>query len=234
MLKFNVLYNDSDEQPVASGATVTAEGQALVGVFVDGVFGVRPSSGVANEKFMGVSIAQQLTLEYMAAAEELTVPAAAAYEITLGHTPVGGTLRLVNASGTELSAGNPAVNADEYSIADKVVTVHSSLADTVVSAYYRYELSAIEAKLLQGDIPPGGAASLVLGSVGRIKSGKIYTTEYDTSVDWSNGGAANPPVVSLGANGLFTVGGSGTELTNVTVIQIPGADNDGLLGLQLD
>jgi len=224
MLKFNVNITDSVERPVAAGYTVSAEGQALVADTTDGVFGVKPSTGASGEKFAGVALSQQLTLEYLPIVEEFVV-AEDEITVTLSHTPVGGTLRVLG-NGSALAVGTPAGDATKYSISGSVITVNTALKGKSVVVAYRYAPTVIEAKTIQGDIPPGGAASLTLNSVGVIRRGDIFTSEYDTSVDWTG-----DPDVALGANGLFTVGGSGTEI-NAVVIQVPSA-TDPFLGLEL-
>lgn len=215
------------ERPVAPGSTITAEGLALVAVNINGQFGVRASTGAANEKFVGVSLAQQLTIEYMPAFEEQLVPENGV--ISLARLPIAGTVRVVDATtNTVLSAGDPAADAAQYSVSNMTLTVHADLAGHVVTVAYRYSPSVIEAKTIQGDIPPGGAASYLLDSVGVIEVGDVYTSEYDTAADWT----AESPVVRLGPNGLFTTAGTGPILTNAIVIQAPNG-HDPFLGLRI-
>lgn len=231
MLLFqNSRIIQSTERPVAAGATVTAEGQALVATNVGGVFGVKPSTGAAGEIFAGVSLAQQLTPLYLPAVERLTVTAG--LTVTVRSTPVGGTLRVYNVTkGAVVAAG---VAAGNYSIVGNVITVvagGATAAADVLEVGYRYSPTTLEAKAIQGDIPAGGAASLTLNSVGAILQGDVYTTEFDTSVDWT---AANP-VITLGANGLFTIGGAGAVVPNAYIVKVPSAGSiatgDSVLGI---
>lgn len=210
----------SVERAIAEGFTVTAEGSALVAVSSNGAFGVRPSTAAAGEKFMGVSLSQQLTLEILPAVESLTVPATP-YTVTLQRTPLAGTIRVFdNTAGAVIDNANITVVGKDLTFLIGV-TLHA------ITVYYRFAPSVIEAKTLQGDIPPGGAAGLLLGSVGVIEVGDVYTSEYDTSADWS----AAAPVVRLGANGLFTTAGAGVIL-DVVVISAPTV-TDAFLGLRL-
>ena len=56
MLYFpNTRAFDSVERAIAAGSVVDAEGAALIAVLSGGVFGVKKSTGAANEKFAGVS-----------------------------------------------------------------------------------------------------------------------------------------------------------------------------------
>lgn len=213
--------NRSDEVPFDPAATLTAVGAALV----QGAGGtVKQGSGGAGEKFVGASLSQPLTLTNYPKVESLT--AAAGGLVTLSKTPIGGTLRVTNASGTALTAGDPSTQAGQYSISGNVITVHASLIGTLITAAYQFAPNLTEARTLQGDIQPGGAASLTTGTVGVIRAGTIYTTEYDTAVDWSGTNLD----VRVGANGRFTVGGSGAVVPNAQVRKSP-SSTDGTLGL---
>lgn len=213
--------NRSDEVALDSAATLTAVGSTLV----QGSGGsVKPGTGSAGEKFVGVSLSQPLTLTSFPKSEVLTANAQA--KITLAKAPIGGTLRVVNASGTALTAGDPATQAGQYSISGQTVTVHASLVGTAITVFYHFAPNQVEARTLQGDTQPGGAASLSTGTVGVIRAGKVFTSEFDTTVDWT---AANPDV-RVGANGRFTIGGSGAVVPNAQVLQAP-SSTDSLLGL---
>lgn len=213
--------NRSDEMPFDPAAILSAVGAALV----QGALGtVKAGTGAAGEKFVGASLAQPLTLTDHPKVEVLTVNAQA--KVTLAKTPVGGTLRVLNASGTALTAGDPATQTGQYSITGSTITVHSSLVGTSLTIVYRFSPNMVEIRTLQGDTQPGGAASLTTGTVGVIRAGKIFTSEFDTTVDWT---AANPDV-RVGANGRFTIGGSGAVVPNAEVVQAP-TSSDALLGL---
>jgi len=228
MLKYSIYAVDSVERPVATGSTVTAEGACLIADTSGGELAVKPAAGSTGEQFVGVSLSQQLTIEYLPMVEVASVPAESAYTITLGHTPVAGSLLIVGASTGTIAAGNPGTTTAQYSISGATITFHADQADEAMTISYRYAPTVIEAKTLQGDIPPGGAAGLILDSVGVIRRGDILTSEYDTSVAWTD----NPPAVYTGANGLFTTDNSGTLLTNVTVTQVPSA-SEPFLGLEI-
>lgn len=216
----------SVERPVADGFSINAEGSALVGVVANGAFGLRPSTGAAGEKFAGVSMSQVMVATFLPRVDTLVVPAAGATEVDLTADPVPGTTRFVIGA-TVLVAGDPGANAGEYTLVGRKLTVHASHAGEEVTALYRYSPTVAEAQAMQGDVAPGAAAASILGSVGTIEVGDVYTTEYDTTADWS--GAS--PVVRLGANGLFTTSGSGT-VVNAMVIQVP-SSTDSLLGLRI-
>ena len=215
---------DSTERTVANGATVTAEGQALVNDAVNG--GVKPATGAANEQFAGVAFAQQITPTAFPKVETLI---AASSEVTIGETPLASTLLVKRAdTGAVLAAGTPSGDATKYSISGKVITVNSALNGVGIVVAYRYAPTTLQVKIAQGDIPPGGAAALLIGRVGVITKGDIVTTEFDTSVDWTTVTSAAP--ITLGANGLFTIGGSGGTVAGAYVTQLP-VDSSPFLGI---
>jgi len=201
----------SVERKTATGTTITAEGQALVLDVTAGLGTVKPSTGAALEQFMGFSLAQQLTIDVFPFIDTFTVPAAAPLTITLPHTPLAGTIRIVETGASALLA-DPA----DYSVVGKVVTFVANAGDTV-SIAFRYNPTVLQAKQFQGDILPGGAAALVLDSVGVIEVGDVYTSEYDTLSDFT----VNPPRLYLGANGVITTVSGGVELVGARVIEAP-------------
>ena len=214
---------ESVEVPVQTGFTVTAEGQALVSDYTGGVFGVKPSTAPAGQ-YYGASIAQQLTLLYLPMMESVVTPTLAGppvlFTITLARTPAS-NIRFYNET-TSVAIATPVAvpaAAGEYNLTGNVLTLFyaGNGAGNTLSLSYRYSPTTVEAMTVQGDIPPGGAANLTLGTMGVIRKGRIATTEFDTSVDWS----VTAPVLTVGANGLYTIGGA-TAVPNAIIIEIPG------------
>lgn len=216
---------ESVEVPVQTGFTVTAEGQALVSDFTGGVFGVKPSAAPAGQ-YYGASIAQQLTLLYLPMIESVVTPTLVGppvtLSITLARTPTG-NIRFYNettstAITVDVTPAAPAA-ANEYNLTGNVLTLFyaGNGAGKTLTLQYRYSPTTVEAMTVQGDIPPGGAANLTLGTMGVIRKGRIATTEFDTSVDWT----VAAPVLTVGANGLYTIGGA-TVVPNAVIIELPG------------
>jgi len=215
----NTRIVQSFERPVAVGSTVSAEGTPLIGDWAGGVFGVKPTGGGATDQFVGVSINQQLTPLAFPNFEDLV--ANSTPTVTLSYTPIGGSIRVYDVTNAVAqTAGNP-TNVNEYSISGVVITLHSAKVGATIRVSYRYVPTTVQAIALQGNIPPGGAAGLTLGSVGVITEGDVWTSEFDTAVDWT----ANPTIVKLGANGLFTVGGSGATVPNAYIVDVPTTSN---------
>lgn len=227
-----ILFNqsrivESFERPVAAGQTVDQEGRALVGVLTAGAYGVKFAAGSGTEQFVGISFNTPAILTRIPLMVDLTQ--SAGNTLTLPQTPVSGTLRIQNLStGTVLSAG-VATNANEYSVSGTTVTMNAGTTGIKFRVWLAYVPTVAQAVALFGNTQPGGQAGLALGQVGTITRGDVYTTEFDTTSDWVTGGT-----VKLGANGLFTLSGSGTSLTNVRIISVPsiGAGVPAL-GLQL-
>lgn len=224
------------ERPVAAGATVTQEGSALVWDAVNG--GVKPSTGAAGEIFAGVSFSQQMTPLQFPQYDSLTAtaPASGQPTVTTSYTPLAGTIRVYDVTtGTVQTAGTPATTANQYSISGGVVTLNAAQAGHTIEVSYRYAPTTYQVLAIQGNIPPGGSSALTLNSTGVVIWGDVVTTEFDTSVDWTSVSESTP--VTLGANGLFTIGGSGTPLTSAYVTQLPtsGSMQQGLslLGLHI-
>lgn len=208
------------ELPIASGVTNTsvAEGQPLSSSTVAGVFGVKPSTATASEIFAGVAIADRISIASFPAVEQTLVGAGLTYALAQGSNYVGSTIGIYNVTtGLAVAAGG---GATQYSISGSTITFGSSIQGQTVVMFYRYTPTVVQAQAIQGDINPGGAGGFVVGTygqVGVIKSGIIYTSEYDTTVNWY----ATNPSVTLGANGRFTIGGTGT-VTNAVVVAAPG------------
>lgn len=207
------------EFPIAAGASVTAEGCALVSDNTGGVFGVKPSTGAAGDNFVGVSVSQQLPLTTFPKVEEKVQPSTDI--ITLAKTPTG-TVLVYNATTSAVM-----VITTNYTISGKTITMNSAFRGNTIRVFYKFTPSAVEARAIQGDTYPGGATGTTLGQVGILRSGTIYTTEFDQTVDWQQAS----PTVKLAANGLFTIGGSGATV-NCAVVQPPNTTNP-YLGLLL-
>ena len=212
----------SQEFPVSAYATIAAEGVALVADNANGVFGVKPSAGTAGEKFVGVAVSQQISISSVARVESHIVPATNV--VLLDRAPSAGTLSVYNKT---TGAVVPASGGSNWTLTGRQLTLPAGMAGHEVEAYFKYPVTMNESRSLQGDTFPGGAAGFLVGQCGAIRNGTIYTSEFDTSVNWN---VANP-TVTLGANGQFTIGGSGAVVPAV-VVNSPSAGQP-YLGLML-
>lgn len=215
-------YFLTEHRPVEEGLRLTEEGLALVYAKQGTETVVRPSTGAEGEVFAGFSLARNSPPTTLPWVGQGVVPASG--QIELPRLPlatqilikVQGEVRTVKAAAPE--------NASEVLVAARVITFH---ADDVGSEYYiqmQYEPTVSEARTLIGDAPIGGVPSGAQDQIGVITRGDVATTLYDASADFST--VFNP---SLGPDGILTVGGSGTVLTNVQVVSTPSADNTALV-----
>ena len=178
---------DSSEAAVAPTANITAEGQALV----KAATGVAPSLGTSADVFagfavMGVSAAPVAAL-YGTKVESALVPGNGV--VTLGQTPVSGQLAVFdNTAGAAVAS--PTVSGK---------TVTGLTAGNTVTVTYKYALTVLQSRALQGDTQPGGYAGAYVGQVGLAKRGVIYTDQFDASVNW-----AAATGIKLMANGQIT------------------------------
>lgn len=209
----------STELPIAASAAIAAEGQALVGATVNGVFGVSPSAGSAGENFLGLAVSQQIALSTFPKVQEFVDPNTDT--ITLARTPNASTLAVYN-----VTTNTMLTVTTHYTITGNVVTMNASFRGNTIRFIYKFSPTAVEARAIMGDVYPGGAAGTSIGQVGIIQKGVVYTTEYDSTKDWTQTVA-----VKSGANGQLTQGGSGATV-NCTIVQAPNTTNP-YLGLML-
>ena len=178
---------DSSEAAVAPTANITAEGQALV----KAATGVAPSLGTSADVFAGFAVlgvsAAPLAALYGTKVESALVPGNGV--VTLGRTPVPGQLAVFdNTAGAAVAS--PTVSGN---------TVTGLTAGNTVTVTYKYALTVLQSRALQGDTQPGGYAGPYVGQVGLAKRGVIYTDQFDASVNW-----AAATGIKLMANGQIT------------------------------
>jgi len=228
MLLFpNTRIENSTERPLLPGVTLEAEGSALVAGYSAGQFGVRPSTGGAGEKFVGVSLSRPIVPGFAPVIERLVVPASGV--VQLKSAPLAGQTRVVNAgTGTAFTivGGAPAA-ATEAQPTGTTVVFQSAVQGTTVIVTYVRALTVAQALMLQGNADIGGPAGAYFGQTGVITRGDVFTTEFDTLADWST-----PSDLTLGANGKFTVGGAGGKVPGY-VISAP-AEGAAFLGLHIN
>jgi len=222
-LNFNSTRIDrSTNRKVATGHMVLAEGAALVADSVT----VRTATGAANERFVGFSFSQQNTINAAPMVEDLIVNEDG--EINLAQLPLASSARYnwVNSDGTVGASATPA------SSAAKLITFTTGDADRVVRAQYKFAPTAAQAGFIQGNVLPGGDSGHLLGNVGVITAGDVYTSEYDTTVDWTAQAAAEA-ALTMAANGQVTVGGAGGVITGARIISVP-TPGSAYLGIALN
>lgn len=213
----------SHELPVYPGSVVVAEGQVLVSKSGTAGNGVEPTgSSNSGQTVVGFAVSDMLSITSFPKLEEFVVTGGAGSTTVLQRTPQASSYVLY-ADGVALT------ETTDYTLASKTVTWVNSQANKTVRFVYRFAPTTVEAQALQGDIRPGGAPGSLLNQVGVAKSGVIYTSEYDTAIDWT---AANP-AIKTGANGRVTVGGGGLAVRG-WIVQAPnaGGPDGAFLGIE--
>lgn len=212
----------SIDEPVAVGATISAEGQALVGAIqANGQYGVKPSTGAAGERFVGFVKAQTSMAPFLQpnTAKVETLALNASGIAVLGLAPIAGTVSVYNkTTGAAVAAGDIAIAADGVTL-----TVTGG-AGAAVEVTYTHALTITQFRALFGDVQPGGFAGAQVGQVGVAKQGLVYTDQFDSAVDWRAATA-----VKLGPRGKVTVGGTGTTIN--AVVRVVPNDSYPFLGL---
>ena len=202
---------DSSETNVAAGASITAEGQALVRAAGATSTGVTPSQGSAGELFVGFSFAGVSAAPYPASTatkvEQFTVPSSGI--VSLAFAPISGQAFIYD---TTTSAAVP--------ITGGVTVVGSTVSGLAsgdsVNITYKYNLTVTQARALQGDVQPGGYVGAYVGQVGLIKRGTVYTDQFDASANW-----LSPSTINTGAGGILVIGGSAPALASAYIVAIP-------------
>jgi hypothetical protein len=204
---------DSEEAVLSKSAVISAEGQALVAL----ADGLAPSTGAAGEVFAGfvcqrVSAAPILE-EVFTRVEVLTV--ANEGSLSLTRAPISdAVVGLYDVDGGKAIEGTTLV--DGVTIANEGLK-----AGLNVKVTYKYKLTVVEAKSIMGDAQPGGTGGALVGQIGVVSRGTVFTTCYDTSVDW-----ASAKELKLGADGVITSGSDkeGTVINGYVVANgIPSA-----------
>lgn len=208
-------FPDSAETVVAPGAVITAEGQALVRAPGAVSTGVTPSMAAdASEIFAGFAIAgvsaAPLVASYANKVEEFVVPASGS--VTLAQTPVAGQITVFN-----VTTGAVVAITGGVTLTGK--TIAGLTAGNTVRVTYKYALTVVQARALQGDVQPGGYAGAYVGQVGLVKRGLIYTSEFDAGVNW-----AAATAIKLDANGLVTDQTGAGATINGYVVSVPTQD----------
>lgn len=229
-------YEKNQEFPLLSTVTINAEGLALQKVTENGIGKVRPTNGVANSIFMGFSFGYRFPAPATAVKTEAVVVSSAGVA-TLSRTPTAVADMIVikgtSYTGTALANVASAPTVAQWKLNGSTVETHVDNAGATLFVVYRYALTVLESQLMFGDAYPGPQGPNVIGSIGVVQTGIIYTDAFDTSVNWAAMDAEDTPIIG-GANGRLTNTGAGCSLRGfATVISVPSA-GDPWLGIELD
>lgn len=233
MLNFNNTRIDrSVSRSVDPSTLVTTEGAVIVRSGTN----VKTGTGAAGETFLGFSYSQQNSPTSIPQVESFVVPASGIMTLTGAPTSSAATKAwFVAADGSltdvthDADDLNPA--AGSYAVVAKTLTCNTADAGKTIRIQYRFAPTVAQAQFLQGGVLPGGDSGQLLGTVGIILAGDVFTTEFDPSVDWADVAAAGT-ALTIGAGGVVTTGGAGGAVA-ARVISIPSAGSP-YLGLSVD
>lgn len=208
-------FTISRDQKVAPGATITAEGQALVRAQAAPWNGVQPSTSAnTTDIFVGVSTmflsAAPVVETFTTKVETVVVPDN--QQIVLARPPIAGQYSVYDVTDDAAVTG--------LTLTGNVLSGAGLVSQNTVDITYKYELSATEVTDLYGNQQPGGYVGNIVGQVGVVSSGTVFTNQFDNSKNWRAATA-----VKLGDNGQFTdQSGTGATLTNVVIVGVPNQD----------
>jgi hypothetical protein len=207
--------------PLQAGVILSNDGVAMVGGFVNGVYGVKPAAGGDGANFAGFLDAQTSASPFLPTTlikvetTILDVGASAAVPsvFTLAKTPIAEPLVYDETLGAVIAAADVTYSGTTLTVANNGGADHRGSS---VSIYYSYAATVDEAKARVGDIQPGGYAGQATGNADLARSGTIYTDQIDAYVDWRSATS-----VKLAASGKLTnQTGSGTAI-RAEIISIP-------------
>jgi hypothetical protein len=216
------FFTRSADKKLATGAMLTAVGQAMVHGIENGQQVVSVSAGAVGEKFAGFSIAQTSAVPVAPAnhvkVETAVVPGSGI--VTVAKNPLAGTVLAVR---TDTGAVVAVV-----SVTGAAVDLAVASAGLTVRLMYRYALTVAEARSLVGDVQPGGYSGNTFGQVGVAQEGVIYTDQFDTSVNF-----ATATSLKLDTGGLVSDQTGTGVIINAIVKSVPTADYP-FLGIEFD
>lgn len=224
--RFNA--NSVEPHDVTTGVLIAEEGLCLALVNNgDGRATVSPCTGSGTETFAGFAYGHYMAPSTLPLVTDID---AVGTTLTLPKTPISGQLRLLDGSQL-LTAGNPATTANEYSITDNVVTLHSGQSNRTITVQMRWTPTVDEVSALFGDGVQGQglrSRSAVYGRINAIKRDIVATTCFLADVAYTPGAA-----LRMAANGFVTTGGSGTVIPGASVYRAPSSTNNGVLVIRI-
>lgn len=218
------FYTWSDTLPLAAGATIAEEGQVLEAVLEDGVEKVKPHDG--SGPVAGFALYRQKVFSTDAKVDVMAVPSSGPLVIELSKgSIIDGQIRVVvDGSALDVVSGTPSAGEVKADLAAGKLTFHSGAAGKMATITYRHDLTVAEAVAKYHEAPTNHPDANLFAQVGVGKGkGRVYTLQYDASVDWSS---AAPTAVAGGM-----IGAGGAAIPGARVVHVPSAA-DPYLGIE--
>jgi hypothetical protein len=190
---------------LAVGVNPDESGLAMVRVAdATGSEAVAPSTGAADEVFVGVSYldkhasAKGVRVDYHS-----QIPSTGPFIVSVPDALiVGATLAVKDATGAPVAV---------VGVAGSAITFNAGDAGKDVYISYNYQLTEAQKQAL--GISPVPSAALFLGKIACLTGyQRVFVSNFDASKSYAVTGANSK--ISLGANGLFTLGGTGSVVGN--------------------
>lgn len=216
--------------PILTGNTINKAGGILVGELEDGVIKAKLSAGSSGEKVLGFSSFYHEVVSEHPVCEDVVVPADPwEVQLTSGDLPIESAFNMKAASMraeeiggsafTVIYTGSPTAGQVLADIATGLLTFNSADEGKSIRCWYTRILTVNESISVFGQKHSNHPTPTLLNEVGIMDGqGEIFTYEYDTTKDYSNVSAGD---LKSGADGKFTVGGSGTAFGIVTKVPTP-------------
>lgn len=214
---------------VASGADIANEGMILVEALEAGVSKVSVKATVdGSEIVAGVSLLPYSLPATSVNMEQFTIPSSGSLIFSLrAGSLVTLSSRAAVVGGSDLTvsessfSSTPSTGNVKVDIVGGRVKFAAGDAGKVVNFIYRYSLSVAQARVLFQERSINNRD--LVGNLGQVGIAKGYvefsTDQYDSSKDYSTVNASTP--LTLGNNGIITIGGSGGALPSAKVLALP-------------
>lgn len=202
-------FNDLREMPIAPGASIVEEAQALV-LVADGSGGqaVQPSAGAGGELFCGFAITDAKKVLTEVVVETFNVPAVAPYQVTLKNANIiTAEVRVFdNTTAAALTVTCPVPGAGQYCVTTAgLASFNAAQAGDSITITYRYTLTAAQVidKFHQRNVNNTAQDYFSTVAVGCLQ-GEIFTSMFDASVAYAVLGT-----IYTGAGGKLTSAAGG-------------------------
>lgn len=218
----------SATRPLAVGQTSLDEGLALMAVRDStGTLTVKPTSGTSTDEFAGFSMSERQlpTIFPQVFVGNVVLLSTGVYGVQLPRAIVG-TPRVSYTSNNTGLTSNSGLAAGQYfaTATPGQVTVNAGDLGKSLTIIYNYSPTIQDMFYLGGDNSPTTFTTMagVIGATGVIESGEVYTSYYDTSIDWLSW----TPTVGLKgvANGIVTTAAGTGATIKGRVVMTPNTD----------
>jgi hypothetical protein len=186
---------------------VTGGGQPLMQVLENGEARAKLHDGTANKPVIGFSV-MKAGLETALSFAQTVTPDSTTTTYSLKYAPTGTPTAFNETTNTAIVVGASAA-AGQVGLVGQVLTTHSSMVGQKIVIVYNFSPTVAQLALLQGHVDAGGPVQLSIGSISVMKSGILYTSQFESNELWFN---FDDTTSALVVNASSKVGvGTGTE-----------------------